>query len=99
MNEIKPNWSIAQQVSRQHTLISFSISLPLFLALIILSIIALKLAGFENAGLVLRHFFEGHIKIICYSVLFIHFVPINFYAIIRVLSANYRHFEIKVFSK
>ncbi len=99
MKQIKPNWSIAQQISRRHTLVSFGISIPFFLSVIFLTIVALKISGVPNPGLVLRNFVELHKSSVYTTVLLIHFIPINFYAIIQVFKSSYPKFDIKIISK
>jgi hypothetical protein len=98
MNEIKPTWKIAQQISRKHTLISLTLTLPLFLGSILLSLTTLKILGYSHVGLMLANFYLAHKKLILAIAAFTHFVPVNFYAIMRVLSADYKDFTIKTFS-
>jgi hypothetical protein len=81
MTEIKPTLKIAQAISRRHTLISLKITLPLYLSTVLISIIALKLLGYEHSGILLKQFYNQHQPIILWVAAFIHFVPVNFYAI------------------
>lgn len=99
MNEIKPTWKIAQQVSRQHSLISLAITGALVLGVVILAIIFLKCLGYHDSGKVLRQFYDAHRRIIMSGLFFIHLGPVNLYAVTRVLSRSFSHFQIKVFDK
>lgn len=99
MKQIKPNWSIAQQISRRHTLVSFGISIPFFLSVIILAIVGLKICGVPNSGLFLRNFVAQHQSTVYTTALLIHFIPINFYAIIQVFKTTYPKFDLKIISK
>lgn len=99
MNQLKPNWRIAQQISKRHTFISLSISLSLCLGIILLSLITLKLFGIPNSGAYLKAFVTQHKNTIFSIAFFIHFVPINYYAIMKVFAAPYPNFELKIISK
>jgi hypothetical protein len=99
MNEIKPNWSIAQQISKRHTFVSLAITLPLFLSSVLIALIVLKIMGVANSGLFLKNYVAEHQKVIWTSAFLIHFIPINYYAIIKVFKASYPNFELKIMTK
>lgn len=99
MNEIKPTWKIAQQISKRHTFISLKIALPLFFGAILISILILKALGYQNAGLTLHEFYNVHRRVITSILLFIYLVPINFYAIMKIFSAEFQRFQLKIFPK
>ena len=99
MNQISPNWRIAQQISRRHSLISMSITLPLFLMVILMAIILLKLLGYQESGLLLHRFFTEHSQIIAAIAIFVHLVPVNLYAIIRVFNSDFKDFALKIEAK
>lgn len=96
MNQLKPNWRFAQQISRRHTLISLGISVPLFLTITILAIVGLKLYGIPDSGVYLKNYVDQHKALIFNIMFFIHFVPINFYAIIRVFKTSYPDFQLLI---
>jgi hypothetical protein len=99
MNQIKLTFFMAQQISRRHTLISLMITVPLFLGAAIISLLIFKLQGYEDAVTALFHFYSKNKPYISLVVFFIYFVPVNYYAITRVLSSDFRNFQVKVFSK
>jgi hypothetical protein len=99
MKEIKPNWIIAQQISRRHTVVSLSIMLCIVIIVSVFSVIILKCLGYEHSGVIIKHFIESHQRAVTSAIFFIHFVPVNYYAIIRVFTSYYTKFELKIFSK
>lgn len=99
MNEIKPNWWIAQQISRRHTLISLAVALPCYFIVSILAIITFKVIGYANGGIALKQFMVSYRPYFMTGLIFIYFVPINLFAIVKVLSSNFSGFEIKIISK
>lgn len=99
MIEIKPNWRIAQEISRRHTLISLKVSLPFFIGIFLLALLTLKGLGYQHSGLVLHDFYTAHETRIISTMLFIHFVPVNLYAIIRVFNFDFGKFQLKIVSK
>jgi hypothetical protein len=99
MHEIKPTWAIAQEISRRHAMISLKIMLPILLSTIVLAIFVLKIVGYHEPGVVLRQFFLHNKSTITSIILFIHFIPINFYAVKRVFYENFGTFQIKIISK
>ncbi len=99
MKEIKPGWIIAQQISRRHTLISLAVMLSITTIASILAVIVLKCLGYEHSGMIIKQFIQDHRHTVTSVLLFIHLVPVNYYAIIRVFATNYSKFELKVFSK
>lgn len=90
---------MAQQISRRHTIISFTIMLMFTFFSSILAIILLKCLGYAHSGIMLKQIITKHRKIVTSILLFIHLVPVNYYAIIRVFSSEYSRFQLKVFSK
>jgi hypothetical protein len=96
MTEIKPTLKIAQQISRRHTLISLKIMIPLCIFIPLFAVAILKLIGVEHPGMALRFFYEQHQTAIVSIMLFIHLVPVNYYAIIRVFKTDFKNFSLKI---
>jgi hypothetical protein len=96
MTEIKPTLRIAQQISKKHTLISLKIMIPLCTFIPLFAVSILKLIGVEHPGMALRFFYEQHQTAILSIMLFIHLVPVNYYAIIRVFKADFKNFSLKI---
>lgn len=99
MLELKPTWRIAQQISKRHTQISLMVTVPLVLGTLVIAILVLKILGYDHSGLILKQFFEHHRRGIISTLIFIHLIPVNYYAIMRVFSADFNNFELKIFLK
>jgi hypothetical protein len=96
MNEIKPNWKMARQISRRHTLISSGLTTALLLSSNAIAWIILKLMGYPNAYHEMKLLIKQYQREISYLVLFIHLVPVNLYAIILTVRYHFRTFRIAV---
>lgn len=99
MIQINPTWRVAQQISRRHTFISLKITLPLLLITLLSALMTLKLLGYAHSGLVLKQFYLMHRQMIVSIIMFLYFIPINFYAIKKVLGVKFNHFEIQLIAR
>lgn len=97
MEEIKPTWKIAAQVSWLHTRIASRITSALLLIVIIVGIIILLITGHKLTLSLLIDYFLHYRKIIIPVILIIHFIPVNLYAVTKVLQHQYPSFKISVF--
>lgn len=96
MKEIKPTWKIAAQVSWLHTTWANQITGSLILLFIILSSIFLIATGHHlTFGLLVEYFLKYKFFIIP-IVLLIHFIPVNLYAITKILQHRYPSFRVLV---
>lgn len=96
MQEIKPNWKVAAQVSALHTRISTQITSTLLLLAFILFAIFLKITGQPLTLNTFVNYFLEYKKIIIPIILLVHFIPVNLYAVIKVLQHHYLQFKIKL---
>jgi hypothetical protein len=64
-----------------------------------MAILSLKILGYPEPGVTLKQFFLHYKRIIIGIVLFLHFIPINFYAIKRLHDENFGSFQVKILSK
>ena len=96
MNEIKPNWKIAAQVSWLHSTWSGQITGLLFILFLITSSIVLVIKGQHLTFDLLVSFLIKYKAIIIPALLLIHFIPVNLFAITKVLQHHYPGFSIQI---
>lgn len=94
MENLKPTWKIAAQVSLLHTRISNQITFCLLILALIISAIVLKLTGHTLSFELFLVYFIQYRWIIIPVLLIIHFIPVNLYAVTRVLQHPYFRFRI-----
>lgn len=96
IKEIKPTWKIAAQVSWLHTTWSNQITGTLILLFLIFSSIFLIATGHHLTFSLLVEFLAKYKWIIIPVILLVHFIPVNWYAITKVLQHRYPSFRIMV---
>lgn len=99
MKSLTPSWKIALQISLYHTRIANRITAGLILLAIILAGIILKLTGHPLSLALFTDYFLRYRGIIVLIILTIHFIPVNLYAIIKVLKHDYYRFRLLVIEK
>lgn len=96
MTYIKPNWIIARQISRQHTLYSTFITVSLMLAAALVGFVTFKILGYSNGFAALKNFTKQYQKPITSCIVLVHLIPVNLYAIILTFRHRFRYFSIRL---
>ncbi len=99
MQVLTPNWKIALQISWYHTRTANRITGSLILLSIIIAVIVLTLTGHPLSLALYMSYFLHYRGIIVALILIIHFIPVNLYAIIKVLKHEYYRFRLLVIEK
>lgn len=97
MQEIKPNWRMAREISGRHTIISGKLTnLVILAALLVLTVVFLVQGKSLSFGLYLS-FIGEYRQFILPGILFFHFGPANLYGIIKTLQYKFPNFRIVIY--